>query len=208
MLKMIFGTFALIALLTQTPAAAVAQATPTPSPDATTTPVPTSTPSARPRPTATPTPLPSATPLPVPTVTAPPPATPLPPLPTPWPTPTPMTTPAPLPSPVPTVTPLPTPLVLPPDAPPQILAVQLSDPVFHGGETITGTIITSTNVAAVEIRLAGHSMRMPRTDFGIWSMTYKMPHVPFFYRGRYTAQIVAMNSAGAQAEQDLTVSVR
>jgi outer membrane biosynthesis protein TonB len=204
MLKMIFGTFALIALLAQMPAAAVAQATPTPSPDATTTPVPTSTPSARPRPTATPTPLPSATPLPVPTVTAPPPATPLPPLPTPWPTPTPMTTPAP----VPTVTPLPTPLVLPPDAPPQILAVQLSDPVFHGGETITGTIITSTNVAAVEIRLAGHSMRMPRTDFGIWSMTYKMPHVPFFYRGRYTAQIVAMNSAGAQAEQDLTVSVR
>lgn len=204
MLKTIFGTFAMIAMLAQVPAAALAQATPTPSPGATTTPVPTATPSPRPKPTPTPTPLPSATPLPVPTVTAPPPATPLPPLPTPWPTPTPMTTPAPL----PTVTPLPTPLVLPPDAPPQILAVQVSDPVFHGGETITGTIITSTNVAAVEIRLAGHSMRMPRTDFGIWQVTYKMPHVPFFYRGRYTAQIVAMNSAGAQAEQDLTVSIR
>lgn len=204
MLKTIFGTFALIAMLAQAPAVAVAQATPSPSPDATTTPVPSPSPTPSPKHTPTPTPLPSTTPLPVPTISAPPPATPLPPLPTPWPTPTPMTTPAP----VPTVTPLPTPLVLPPDAPPQILAVQVSDPVFHGGETITGTVITSTNVAAVEIHLAGRSMRMPRTDFGIWQTTFKMPHVPFFYRGRYTAQIVAMNTAGAQAEQDLTVSVR
>jgi hypothetical protein len=109
---------------------------------------------------------------------------------------------------LPTATPLPTPLALPPDAAPQILAVQVSDPVFHSGELITGTIITSTNVAAVEIRLAGRKMRIPRTDFGVFQMSYTMPRVPFWMRKTYTAQVVAMNSAGVEAERDVTISVR
>lgn len=111
-------------------------------------------------------------------------------------------------TPSPSPTPLPTPLALPPDAPPQILAIQLSDPVFHSGETVTGTVITSTNVASVEIRLAGRATHMPRTDFGVWQMTYHMPRIPFFMRGNYTAQVVAMNSEGLTAVQEITVSVR
>lgn len=99
-------------------------------------------------------------------------------------------------------------MLLPADAPPQILAIQLSDPVFHGGELVTGTIITSTNVAAVEIRLMGKHARIPRTDFGVFQMSYKMPRVPFWMRKTYTAQVVAMNSAGVEAERDITVSVR
>lgn len=86
--------------------------------------------------------------------------------------------------------------------------MQISDPVFHSGELITGTVITSTNVAAVEIRFAGHSVRIPRADFGVWQMSYRMPHVPFFYRKTYTAQVVAMNSAGIEATQPLTVTIR
>jgi outer membrane biosynthesis protein TonB len=160
---------------------------PLPSEAPSATPMPSTTPSVTPSPTPTPSPIPSVTPSPTP-------------LPTP--TPTPSTTP------LPTATPLPTPLSLPPDAPPQILAVQVSDPVFHGGELITGTIITSTNVAAVEIRLAGHKMRIPRTDFGIFQMSYTMPRVPFWMRKTYTAQVVAMNSAGVEAERDVTISVR
>lgn len=208
MLKTLFGTFAIAAALAQIPVAAGAQATPSPSPGATPTAGPTPTPSRTPTPRPSASPMATATPMPVPTISAPPPATPLPPLPTPWPTPTPITTPVPLPTGTPTVAPLPTPLVLPAEAPPQILAVRVSDPVFHGGETITGTVITSTNVAAVEIRLAGHAIRMPRADYGIWQMSYTMPHVPFFYRRTYTAQVVAMNTAGLAAEQDLTVAVR
>jgi hypothetical protein len=120
--------------------------------------------------------------------------------------PTPTPTPTPTPSGAPT--PLPTPLALPNDAPPQILAVQVSDPVFHSGELVSGTVITSTNVAAVEIRLMGHAMRLPRTDFGVFQMSYTMPRVPFWMRKTYTAQVVAMNSAGVETERDLTVSVR
>lgn len=107
-----------------------------------------------------------------------------------------------------TPTPLPTPLALPPDAAPQILAIQLSDPVFHSGELVSGTIVTSTNVAAVEIRMMGRSRRIPRTDIGIFQISYTMPRVPFWMRKTYTAQVVAMNSAGVETERDLTVSVR
>lgn len=162
-------------------------------------------PTPAPIPTATipPTPMPSETPLP-----------PIPATPTPIPSATPSSTPSPLPSlpptptPLPTATPLPTPLPLPPDAPPQILAIQVSDPVFHSGEHVTGTIITSTNVASVEIHLAGRKLTIPRTDYGVFQMSYTMPHIPFFLRNTYTAQVIALSSTGLQAERDLRISVR
>lgn len=213
MLKSILAASALFAAFAQAPLFAGAQAVPgpSPSPSAQSTPAPSPSPTA----SASPTPVPTTTPMPVPSVSAPPVATPLPPAPTPWPTTTPVTLPSPVPTvppPVPTPTPtpagLPTPLMLPPDAAPQILAVQVSDPVFHSGELVSGTVITSTNVAAVEIRLGKQAIRMQRTDFGVWQLSYKMPHVPFFYRRTFTAQVVAMNTAGATAERDLQVSVR
>lgn len=181
MLKALFAAGTLSALLAQTPQPA---APPSPSP-APVTPAP--SPSATPAvtPSASPSPLPSATPSP---------------------SPSPSSSPSPSPSPLPSS--LPTPLVLPPDAPPQILAIQLSDPVFHGGETVTATVITSTNVAAVEIRLSGHTMRLPRADFGVFEMTYQVPHVPFWFRKTYTAQVVAMNSAGVEAAREVSVSLR
>jgi hypothetical protein len=97
---------------------------------------------------------------------------------------------------------------LPPDAPPQILAVTVSDPVFHSGETVSGTVITSTNVAAVELRLAGRSVRMARQDFGIWQLSYTVPHIPFYLRRTYTVQVVALNTAGLIAEKDVSISLR
>jgi hypothetical protein len=97
--------------------------------------------------------------------------------------------------------------VLPPNAPPQIVAVQIA-PVVHSGETITGTVITSTNVAAVEIRMAGHTARVPRVNAGIWQASVTIPHIPFFMRHRYTGQVVAMNTAGIETSRDITISIR
>jgi hypothetical protein len=102
----------------------------------------------------------------------------------------------------------PTPLVLPPDAPPQIVAVELSDPIFHSGETISGTVITSTNVAAVDVRVAKYSSRLPQTAPGVFAVTYTLPKIPFFLRGAYTAQVIAQNGAGLTAERDVQVSLR
>lgn len=103
---------------------------------------------------------------------------------------------------------LPTPAVLPSDAPPQILAVQLSDPVFHSGETISGTVVTSTNVTEVDVQLAGHSGSIPQREPGIFTLTYTLPHIPFFLYGTYTAQVIAHSYAGLVAEHDVSVSVR
>lgn len=154
--------------------------------------------------TPTPTPSPSPTPSPTPR----PPAT-LPPTAIPMPTITPpVPTPMPIPTLWPTPTPLPTPLLLPADAPPQILAIQLSDPIFQSGELVSGTVVTSTNVSAVEVHLAGRVAHIPQKDAGIWQMSYRMPHVPFFMRGNYTAQIVALNAAGLSAQRDMTITVR
>ncbi len=134
-----------------------------------------------------------ATPSPTPVMTA---------------TPQPSATPLPTATPQPTATPLPTPLLLPPEAPPQILAVQLSDPVFHSGEKVSGTIVTSTNVTSVEIHLAGHVAHVPRSEAGVWQWTYQLPRIPFFLWGRYTAGVVALNAWGASAERDVQISVR
>ncbi|HZZ64886.1 MAG TPA: hypothetical protein VFE17_05275 [Candidatus Baltobacteraceae bacterium] len=105
------------------------------------------------------------------------------------------------------VAPLPTPLVLAANAPPQILAVQMSDYVLHSGELVSGTVVTSTNVTAVEIRVGPRSGQLPQTAPGMFSISYRMPNVPFFLRGQYTAQIVARTATGASAERDITVRV-
>lgn len=183
----IIGT--LVAQTPPTPAPTPPAGQTTPGPAPTPTGAVTPTPSAKP--SATPTPLSTPTPLPVPTISPPPVATPMP-VPTPWPTPK----------------PLPTPLLLPADAPPQIVFVDISDPVFRSGEIVSGTVITSTNVAAVEIRIAGRALRVPRADAGIWQMSYRVPRIPFYMRGKYTGEIVAINSAGLTAQQEMTFSVR
>jgi hypothetical protein len=150
-------------------------------------PQPSPLPSPSPTVSASPTPAPVVTPTPAPVVTP---------------------TPAPSPSPLPAPEPLPTPLVLAPDAAPQILAVRISDPVLHSGDRVTGTVITSTNVAAVELRIRNMVLRFQRVDFGIWQLSYVVPHVPRTMHRDFTAQIVAMNTAGDKTSRPLALSLR
>lgn len=134
--------------------------------------------------------------------------------PTPAPSPTPSASVTPGPSAAPSATPasaptpLPTPLVLPPDAVPQILAVSVNETVFHSGDTIYSTVITSTNVAAVELRVARRAIRFPRVDFGVWQLSYTLPQIPRRMLHDYGAQIVAMNSAGVTTARAVTISLR
>ena len=131
---------------------------------------------------------------------------------TPSPGPSPSAAPSPLASPAPSPTgspgPLPTPLVLPPGADPQILAIQVNEPVFHSGDTVEATVITSTNVPAVELRVMGKVIRFVRLDFGIFQLAYKLPHIPRRYLRDYPAQIVAMNTANVLVARSITISLR
>jgi hypothetical protein len=185
------------ALLLALLVAAAPQAAPTASP----TTAPTTAPTASPSPTASP----RTSPSPVPTTPG---------LPTPYPLPTatlvppPVATPQPIYTPWPTPSPIPTPLALPDDAPPQIVDVHLDENVIHSGDMVSGWVVTSTNVASVEVRIASYSFGVPRKDSGQFAMSYKAPHIPFFARGRYVAQVIARNAKGDQAERDIQIALR
>jgi hypothetical protein len=122
--------------------------------------------------------------------------------------PSPVSSPSVAPPPVSSPSVAPTPLILPPEAEPQILAVAVNEPVFHSGDTIYSTVITSTNVAAVELRVAGRAIRFPRVDFGVWQLAYTLPHIPRRMLHDYGAQIIAMNSAGVTTARPVTISLR
>lgn len=103
---------------------------------------------------------------------------------------------------------MPTPLVLPPEAPPQIIAIAINGPFFHSGDTFFARVVTSTNVPAVELRVMGKVIRFARLDFGIWELTYKLPHIPRRFLHDYPAQIVAMNTVNVFVSRDITLSLR
>jgi hypothetical protein len=96
-----------------------------------------------------------------------------------------------------------------PDAPPQIFEVQIPSEAVHPGETVSGNVLTSSNVAAVEVRLARYSMSLLKVGEGRFTLTMTVPHIPFFLRWRtYMIDIVAHNVRGDVVEQTLPITVR
>lgn len=104
-------------------------------------------------------------------------------------------------------TPAPT-LRLAADAAPQILDVALSSTAFGVGDTVSGTVTTSSNVASVEARIATFGIDVPKTGVGRFTLRYQVPNVPFFMRGNYTMRLIARNARGDRAERDVSVSIR
>lgn len=97
------------------------------------------------------------------------------------------------------------PLVVAANAPPQIVAVELPSPVFHSGDNVSGDVITTTNVATVDLELAGHVMNLPKIEDGRFGMSYHVPTIPFFLKHSYTVHVVAKTPTGAEATRDVTV---
>jgi hypothetical protein len=98
--------------------------------------------------------------------------------------------------------------MLPPDAAPQILWVGLSSATPKAGDTLTVTVLTSSNVASVELRAGGYGGAMPKTDVGHFESSSQVPHLPFFVGHKLTLQIIARNTAGALVERDVPIQVR
>ena len=98
--------------------------------------------------------------------------------------------------------------MLPPDAPPQILWIQLSSTTPHAGDALDVIVLTSSNVASVELRVGGYGASMPKTDVGHFEMTSTVPHLPFLMSHNLTLQIIARNTAGVAVQQDVALHVR
>lgn len=150
-----------------------------------------------PTPSPMPTGAPTVSPMPAPSLT-----------PTPSIAPVPSLTPASSASASPTPFATPTILMLPPDAPPQILWVALSSTTPHAGDTLTVTVLTSSNVASVELRVGGYGGGMQKTDVGHFESTSTVPHLPFFISRNLTLQIIARNTAGVAVQQTVALQVR
>lgn len=95
-----------------------------------------------------------------------------------------------------------------PSAPPRILSVWFSGDAIPRGRTWYGKIVTTTNVASVEVRTNLFSIDVPRRGFGQFGFALRVFDVPpIFVRG-YMLRIIARNAAGAQAEEDLPFRIQ
>jgi hypothetical protein len=97
---------------------------------------------------------------------------------------------------------------LPPDAPPQIVSVDINETTVHSGDTVSGTVLTSSNVASVEVRVATYGMTLAKVGIGRFALAYTLGALPFFIRGTFEMKIIARNSRGDAAQQSLPITVR
>ena len=93
-------------------------------------------------------------------------------------------------------------------APPRILAMRFSADDVRRGQSWSGSIVTTTNVASLEVRTNLFSLNVPRRDFGrfaFWLHVFDVP--PIFVRA-YRVRVIARNSAGDAAEEDIPLRIR
>jgi hypothetical protein len=103
---------------------------------------------------------------------------------------------------------LPAPPVASNAAAPRIVAMWFSSDDVHRGQTWSGRIVTSTNVASVEVRTNLFSIDAPRRAFGDFRFSLRIFDVPPIFIRPYTLRVIARNSAGRSAEEDLPFRIR
>ncbi len=125
-------------------------------------------------------------------------------------TPAPLGSPAPS-SPEPAATPTIAPLVVPivaPDALPQILSFSISATLVHPGDVLSGSVTASSNVASVEVRVAGYSYGMTKTAPGQFSLAVTIPDVPKMFRKTYPLVAIARNTRGDSTERSTQITIQ
>ena len=95
-----------------------------------------------------------------------------------------------------------------PEAPPRILSATLSRSVASPGDVVSGTVITSSNVASVEARVADYGQSLSKTGVGVFRLTYQVPNVPTFFRRTYSIEVIARNTRGESASLALPITIR
>jgi hypothetical protein len=104
--------------------------------------------------------------------------------------------------------PWPTPEVLAPNAPPRILALWMNETTIHVGRVWNGRIITSTNVASVELRTESFSFVADRLGFGIFHFSQTVLDIIPQYRRAYILRVIARNARGDSAERLVRIVIR
>jgi hypothetical protein len=103
---------------------------------------------------------------------------------------------------------LPNPVPAANGAPPKILAMHFSGDEVKRGETWSGEIVTTTNVASVEVRSNLFSINVPRRGFGRFAFTLRVYDVPPIFVRAYQIRVIARNSAGQPVEEHFPFRIR
>ena len=93
-------------------------------------------------------------------------------------------------------------------APPQIVGMAFNSLDVARGSTWSGDIITSSNVASVEVRSNLFSIDVPRTAFGRFHFDIDVFDVPPIFVRTYAVRVIARNAAGVEAEEDVPFRIR
>jgi hypothetical protein len=94
------------------------------------------------------------------------------------------------------------------EAAPRIIAIHFSGNDVRRPGKWSGKIITTTNVASVEVRTNLFSIDVPRRRFGEFAFELRLLDVPPIFIRAYTLRVIARNSAGTAIEEDLPMRIR
>ena len=94
------------------------------------------------------------------------------------------------------------------DAQPRIVRIWVSQDAVSTGDLLSGHVTTTTNVAAVYLRLGPRSVPMRRASFGQFAGSFRVPWVPPFLHRSYTVSLVAVSGSGRKAQAEVTIHYR
>lgn len=88
------------------------------------------------------------------------------------------------------------------------MSVNVDKTTVGSGDHVSGTVLTSSNVASVEVRIGGYGMALNKVGVGRFSLAYTVGNLPFFVHGTYQMQVIARNTRGDVVETALPITVR
>jgi hypothetical protein len=94
------------------------------------------------------------------------------------------------------------------DAAPRILDVALSETTVWPGDRVSASVVTSSNVASVEMRIGGYAVSLVKVGVGRFALAYTIGPLPFFVRGNFTMQVIARNTRGDVTMRPIPLTVR
>jgi hypothetical protein len=94
------------------------------------------------------------------------------------------------------------------DAAPKIVGMAFNTLDIARGGAWSGDFVTSTNVASLEVRSNLFSIDVPRRTFGRFHFDVDVFDLPPIFVRSYAVRVIARNSAGRQAEEDVPLRIR
>ena len=88
---------------------------------------------------------------------------------------------------------------------PQILAMSISDRLLKPGEVVTGHVETTADVTTVEVHVGFWGMALEHARTGYFQGSGKIPHLPFFLKGKWTMHVIAKTANGQKTERDVLI---